>query len=243
VTALLLGVFVSSLLGSLHCAGMCGPLVAAYAGMPGPGAPRRGRGLAHAVYSAGRLAAYATLGGVAGALGAAVDRAGALAGASRVAAVVAGSAIALWGLHALLTALGYRPGRIEAPSFVRRGLGAVMRAAAARPPAQRAALLGVTSALLPCGWLWAFVVTAAGTATAWGGATTMAVFWTGTLPVMVAFGEIVRMLSGPLRRHVPAACAVVLVVLGLLTVFGRAGMGPLPPAEAAPSPPACHATR
>ena len=31
---MVLGVFVSSLLGSLHCAGMCGPLVAAYVGMP-----------------------------------------------------------------------------------------------------------------------------------------------------------------------------------------------------------------
>ena len=67
MTALFLSVLVSSLLGSLHCAGMCGPLVAVYAGDD----PSRGwrRLLAHALYSSGRLAAYATVGALAGALG------------------------------------------------------------------------------------------------------------------------------------------------------------------------------
>jgi sulfite exporter TauE/SafE len=37
-----------------------------------------------------------------------------------------------------------------------------MRAVASRPEV-RAAILGLGSALLPCGWLYAFVVTAAGT--------------------------------------------------------------------------------
>jgi sulfite exporter TauE/SafE len=68
------------------------------------------------------------------------------------------------------------------------------------------------------------------------------VFWTGTLPVMLAFGEAVRALSGPLRRHVPATCAIVLMVIGLWTVFGRSGLGPLG-ADAATAKPACHGTR
>jgi uncharacterized protein len=85
-------------------------------------------------------------------------------------------------------------------------------------------------------------VTAGGTGNAAGGALVMAVFWTGTLPVMLAFGEAVRVLSGPLRRHVPAACAVLLMVLGLWTVFGRAGIGPWGSASDAPKP-ACHDTR
>jgi sulfite exporter TauE/SafE len=238
---MVLGVLVSSLLGSLHCAGMCGPLVAAYAGMPGAEAGWRRRAIAHAAYSAARLAAYVSLGAMAGALGAAVDGAAAFAGVSRAAAIVSGTLIALWGTHALLAARGIRVPRLAAPSPLRRGLGAAMSAVAARPPGVRAAILGLGSALLPCGWLYAFVITAAGTGSALDGAFVMAVFWTGTLPVMLAFGEAVRVLSGPLRRHVPAACAVVLVVLGLWTVFGRS----LPDsfaAEADPPPPACHGT-
>jgi len=243
MTAIVVGVFVSSLLGSLHCAGMCGPLVAAYAGMPGPNSPWRRRATAHAAYSIGRLVAYATLGGCAGAFGAALDHAGTLAGFSRAAAIVSGGLIALWGLHAFLEARGARLARIEAPSAVRRLFARAMKAVATRPAAERAAILGVGTALLPCGWLYAFVVTAAGTGSAPAGALVMAVFWTGTLPVMIAFGETIRAMSGPLRRHVPAACAVVLMVLGLLTVFGRAQLDPFSATSSDPSTPACHGTR
>ena len=242
MSAMVFGVFVSSLLGSLHCAGMCGPLVAAYAGMPGSEAPWRRRAMAHAAYSAGRLAAYLALGALAGTFGAAVDHAAAWAGISRAAAIVSGALIALWGLHAFLAAHGMRVPRLSPPSPLKRALGVAMRAVAARPQALRAAILGLGSALLPCGWLYAFVVTAAGTGSAPAGTLVMAVFWTGTLPVMLAFGEVVSRLSGPLRRHVPATCAVVLMIMGLWTVFGRAQMGPFA-AAAEPAPPPCHGTR
>jgi sulfite exporter TauE/SafE len=242
VSIAVLGVFLSSLLGSLHCAGMCGPLVAAYAGMPGSDAPWRRRAAAHAAYSAGRLAAYLVLGALAGTFGAAVDQAAARGGATRAAAVVSGSLIAIWGLHALLGALDIHVPRVRAPYPVRRALAAVMRAVAGRSPVSRAAILGLGSALLPCGWLYAFVVTAGGTGSAVGGAAVMAVFWTGTLPVMLAFGEAVRTLTGPLRRHVPATCAVVLMLVGLWTVFGRSGWGPFA-ATGDAAETACHDAR
>jgi sulfite exporter TauE/SafE len=237
VTALVVGVVVSSLLGSLHCAGMCGPLVAIYAAGPSREAPLARRLLAHASYSLGRLSAYAVLGALSGAAGATLDRAGALAGVARTAAIVSGSLIVIWGAAALLAARGVRVGRLEAPAPMKRALAAVMRAVAPRPPAVRAVILGIASGLLPCGWLWAFVVTAAGTGSPYGGALVMAAFWAGTLPVMLAVGETVRAAAGPLARHVPAACAVLLVVLGLWTVVGRAGAAP--PSTA----PACHVSR
>jgi len=242
MSGIVFGVFVSSLFGSIHCAGMCGPLVAAYAGMPGGDAPWRRRAMAHGAYNAGRLAAYVAAGTLAGALGAAVDNAAARAGMTRAAAIVSGTLIALWGLQALLAARGIGVARLTAPSSLKRGFGVVMSAVASRPPAERAAILGLGSALLPCGWLYAFVIAAAGTGSALDGAFAMAVFWTGTLPVMLAFGEAVRALSGPLRRHVPATCALVLMILGLWTVFGRARMGPFGAvADAAKS--SCHGTR
>lgn len=242
MNGLVLGVFASSLLGSVHCAGMCGPLVAAYAGMPGGDAPWRKRAIAHGAYSAGRLTAYLVLGSLAGAFGAALDHAASLAGFTRAAAIVSGTLIALWGLHAFLAAVGWRVPRLEAPAPLKRALGVAMRATAKQPPAVRAAILGLASALLPCGWLYAFVVTAGGTGSAPYGAVVMAVFWAGTLPVMLAFGEAVRALSGRLRRHVPATCALVLMILGLWTVVSRAQLGPFA-AAAEPAPPACHGTR
>lgn len=238
MTALAWGVLVSSLLGSLHCAGMCGPLVAIYAAGPAREAPLPRRLAAHGAYSLGRLSTYAALGALSGAAGAALDRAGALAGVARGAAIVSGSLIVVWGAVALLAARGVRVPRFGAPAPMKRALAAAMRAVAPRPPAARAAILGIASGLLPCGWLWAFVVTAAGTGSPAGGALVMAAFWAGTLPVMLAVGEAVRAAVGPLARHVPAACAVLLVVLGLWTVVGRAGR-----AAPGPSAPASHVSR
>ena len=228
MAALIAAVFVASLLGSLHCAGMCGGLVTVYAGADA------GRGLArapsHLAYNLGRLVTYAGLGAFAGAVGAALDLAGSLAGSQRVAVPLAGVLILLWGTASLLQVLGVRLPRAPLPPVVQRVLGRSMAAVVSRPPLVRAAAIGILTGFLPCGWLYAFVVTAAGTGRALPGALVMAVFWAGTLPVMAAVGFGVQALAGPLRRHVPALCAIFLMAIGLLTVLGRLHVRPVPPA-------------
>jgi hypothetical protein len=229
VTALVAAVFVASLVGSLHCAGMCGGLVAFYAGGTagtgsGTGAARGGWA-AHAAYSLGRLIVYAAIGALAGTLGAALDGiGGTLAGVQRVAAVVAGLFIAAWGVYSLLIALGFAVPRLPVPAAVSRPVARGIRAVAGQPAALRGLVVGLLTGLLPCGWLWAFAATAAGTGSAARGALVMAVFWTGTLPVLVALGAGVQTLAGPLRRHVPAITAVALIVVGLFAVVTRGSM-------------------
>jgi len=216
VTALALTVLAASLVGSLHCAGMCGGFVAFYTG-----AGRR-QGLGHAAYNIGRLAAYATLGALAGALGAALDLASAPAGIQRGAAVLAGALIALWGTRTLLETAGVRMARLEPPAALRGAVARGVAAVAVEPPVTRALVIGLLTGLLPCGWLYAFIVTAAGTGDPLRGAGLMAVFWLGTLPVMAGLGVAVQALAGSLRRWVPAVCAVAMIVVGLLAVAGRA---------------------
>ena len=138
-----LGIFLASLAGSPHCAAMCGPFVAFYAGTD-TGSPRP---VLHVAYSLGRLAAYLALGLAAGALGAGVDRLGALAGVARVAAIVAG--------------VDGRRG--ETMLALRRRLSPARATHAARPRpacwrvrlpvAVRATVTGLHRA--PCGWLYA----------------------------------------------------------------------------------------
>lgn len=217
MTALALTVLAASLVGSLHCAGMCGGFVAFYTGAGG-----RRQGLGHAAYNIGRLAAYATLGALAGALGAALDLASAPAGIQRGAAVLAGALIALWGTRTLLETAGVRMARLEPPAALRGAVARGVAAVAARPPATRALVIGLLTGLLPCGWLYAFIVTAAGTGDPLRGAGLMAVFWLGTLPVMAGLAVAVQALAGSLRRWVPAVCAVAMIVVGLLAVAGRA---------------------
>jgi len=217
VTTLLTTVLIASLVGSLHCVGMCGPFVAFYAG----GDASRGarRLLSHITYSAGRLVAYATLGLAAGSIGAALDLAGSLAGFQRVAGVAAGAIMIGWGVLALLRLRGVRvlPARAGSAAWLQRAF----RVAAATPPVLRATSVGLLSGLLPCGWLWAFLVAAAGTGSAAGGAAVMVAFWFGTVPALLAIGLGAQLLAAPLRRHVPAVTAVLLVALGIFAIVSR----------------------
>jgi sulfite exporter TauE/SafE len=219
MTALLVTVLAASLVGSLHCVGMCGPFVAFYSGADASSGARRL--LSHAVYSGGRLVAYLVLGLAAGTIGAALDLAGSLAGVQRVAAVVAGVVMVAWGVVALLRIRGFKIFTHSSSPMLaewsRRAFSVVGR----RPPLVRAAAVGLLSGVLPCGWLWAFLVTAAGTGSSLTGAAVMAAFWLGTVPALVAVGLGAQLISAPLRRHVPAVTAVLLVALGVFAILAR----------------------
>lgn len=212
---------------------MCGGF--AYLAAPGPH-PSRGPA---ALYHGARLTGYAVLGALAGALGASLDRLGALGGVGRVGAIVAGTVMILWGLITVLRALGVRvpqPLRIPVASGP---WAAVLRRAQAVGPLKRAALLGALSAMLPCGWLWVFVASAAATGSPLSGAAQMAVFWAGTLPAFAALGLLAQGAAGALRRHLPVVTGTVLIIFGAFTLLHRgssrqAGHG------TAPAMPAAH---
>jgi len=209
MTALWATILVSSLAGSLHCVAMCGPLVGLHGG---------GRSVRLAlVHALGRLTTYTALGAAAGLVGRAVDLAGHLAAVQHVAALVAGGAIVLWGVRAIAIARGWMHAQPGGGALFRRGLSQLRGRRAAR----RAWLIGVLTGFLPCGWLWAFVVSAAGTASPWTGASVMIVFWLGTLPAMTG----VLALGGPvidrIRRKLPVVSACVLIALGLATLAAR----------------------
>ena len=216
---LLTTVFVASLIGSLHCVGMCGGFVAFYSGADGSGGARRL--FSHGAYSAGRLVAYATLGLGAGAVGAALDIAGSMAGFQRIAAVVAGIVMVTWGVLALLHIGGLKLFRHGSGSTIAKWLGRGVSLVGGRPPIIRATAVGLLSGLLPCGWLWAFIITAAGTGSAAAGVAVMAAFWAGTVPVLLALGVGAQIMAVPLRRHIPAVTALILVALGLYAIIGR----------------------
>ncbi len=221
MTALVGTILLSSLLGSPHCAAMCGGFACFYAAEPGS----RQHRLALIAYNGGRLMSYVFLGALAGSLGAGVNVTAGMAGATRPAAVLAGILMAGWGTVTILRALGARLPRVSPPGSTRRLLSDALQRIQQRPPVVRAGVLGLLTTLLPCGWLYVFVATAGGTGSPGSGALVMAVFWLGTVPMMAGLGVAVQRLSGPFRRRLPVMTAAVLVVMGLLTAAGRIGMG------------------
>lgn len=241
-------VLLASLLGSLHCVGMCGGLVSLYAAGAGE---QRARWSPHVAYHLARLAAYVSLGAIAGGLGSLLDLAGASAGLGSLGVLLTALMLAAWGLPRLLASgTGARPlalgrGPAHAKGFVQRVQG-VFVALAQRirrfPPLARAGALGLSSALLPCGWLYAFVVLAAGTGSAAAGGALLLAFWLGTVPALLGLGLGLSRLSAPLRAHLPRlSVALVLAVclFNVLTRWPAASVSATAPEGAAPS---CHAT-
>lgn len=237
MTHFLVTVLIASLVGSLHCAGMCGPFMAIVAG--GDGGARARRWQCHFAYHFGRLVVYATIGALFGLLGAALDLGAALAGVQRVAAVLAGALMLAMGVVGALRAGGARLvllGRSKAPGPLTRLLAAAHRRLAVWPAVPRALLIGLLTTLLPCGWLYAFALVAAGSASAAGGAATMIAFWLGTVPILAALGVGVQRLSAALGGRLPLAMSLLVAGIGLWTVIYRA-QHPLPMefvAQAAP---------
>jgi uncharacterized protein len=244
--AWLAGIVAASLVGSLHCIAMCGPLVGLHGGI-------RTTRLA-LVHAAGRLATYATLGAIAGLVGSAVDLAGRVGDVQRAATLLAATVLIAWGSFALSAAWARtrRPEARGPRSEIRalepevRGPRSEVRASAfsrglvrvrtRRSARTRAALTGVLTGLLPCGWLWAFVVMAAGTGSALGGVAAMAAFWLGTVPAMVGLLALAGPWIARVRARVPAITAVALIVLGLGTLAVRWRDAGAPQVEA----PHCH---
>ena len=148
--------------------------------------------------------------------------AGSAAGVGQIAAIASGSLMTLWGLGALLETQGVRVlrGRVKVPARLTRALASLRQ----RPPGWRALALGLATTLLPCGWLYAFAVTAAGTANAWHGALLMAAFWAGNVPILLGLGVALSALVGRVRRHVPVLSAAVIFAIGVFTVTTRANL-------------------
>lgn len=215
---LLAGVLLASLLGSIHCAGMCGPFTCLYAAPSSRVGPHW---RAHAAYNAGRLTSYLLLGAIAGSLGAQLDDLGRLAGVAHLAALFAGALMVAWAAGRIGSKLGVLVPASLAPEWAQRAIGGVLVSASRQPPTLRALLVGLLTTLLPCGWLYTFVVVAGSTGGALAGAGVMAVFWAGTVPMLLAIGYGAARVLGPLSRRLPVISATFVLVLGLLTMAGK----------------------
>lgn len=220
MTALIFTVLIASLAGSLHCVGMCGAFVAFAVGT-GEKTDTRSRALLSTAYNGGRLVTYTLLGAVGGALGAALDLGGGYIGLQRTAAIFAGGVMIIFGVVTLLRLKGVKLPKAPVPDRLRRMVGAGQGLAMGMRPVPRALTIGLLTTLLPCGWLYAFAITAAGTASPIYGALTMAMFWLGTLPALVALGAGIQSLTGVLGRRMPAVTAIAIVLVGLYTVMHR----------------------
>ncbi len=217
---ILLGtVFIASLLGSVHCVGMCGPFALLAGSSPDS---RRSAMVPTAAYSLGRLTTYSIVGVVFGSLGMALNRGVAFASWQQTATYVAGGLMIIIGVIALARQAGWK---IQLPGVaggLQKILNKLFHRITRQPPLRRAFLIGGLTCLMPCGWLYAFAVVAAGTGSPVIGAVVMAVFWSGTVPIMVALMLGWNQLGHSIQRRIPVAMASLVILIGIFTITFRA---------------------
>jgi uncharacterized protein len=220
---------VASLLGSMHCVGMCGPLAMWASGIT---ESRRGLTVNTTLYHFGRLVTYAIAGGVAGLIGEITNVGGQVLGLQTLAARIVGVlmiAIGIWKLgNLVLPGLLKRSPQVSQanlklvkPSGISGFLVKLRPYVFSLPASGRALATGLLTALLPCGWLYLFAIVAAGTGSVMDGMIVMIAFWIGTVPALISLVVGASLLSRNVKRMVPVAAALLLVVAGGYTAFGR----------------------
>lgn len=198
--------FVLGMVGSLHCAGMCGPLALA---LPPSGNSTAGFVLGRLGYNLGRIVTYCALGLFFGAVGGTLL----LAGMQRWVSIGLGMAL-LAGLFASRRLALRRPVTALVNQLKSR-MSSLLR----RRSLASAALLGLLNGFLPCGMVYVACAGAAATGGLVPGLGYMAAFGTGTVPMMLSIGLSGRLVPIPLRLKLSKAIPLSVFLLGTLLIL------------------------
>ena len=214
----LFGVFIASLIGSVHCSAMCGGMVFYFSGRS------NNKLSAHIAYHIGRLVTYAILGFIFGSLALSMDKAGELVGVQRITLGVTGVLLIVWGISGLLNIRFFHTaGKGCSTSFTQNISTLFGHALKSENPnwTYRAFTIGLLSAFLPCGWLYSFVTIAASMGAPIKGVLVMLLFWAGTVPTLILVGGLSEILSVRLKQTLPRVTACLLIAIGLFSLSGR----------------------
>jgi len=209
-------VFLTGVLASVHCIGMCGPIVLAYStiGVRDKPCGKKASVLTlHAAYNGGRILSYALVGAFVGLVGTTL---GALKTAGEYVSIIGGAAMVLFGLG-MLGVLFFKPRNAQSQlaSMVSELYGGLLKK---RTWGSKLSL-GLLTPLLPCGMLYAMLIKAMTTGTATTGALTMATFGIGMAPSLILMGGLSSLLSARMRKGAQHLAALTVVLMGVILIL------------------------
>ncbi|MDP2924806.1 MAG: sulfite exporter TauE/SafE family protein [Nanoarchaeota archaeon] len=200
--------FLIGILTGFHCVSMCGGFVVSYTAKNAMNGHKSYK--QHLAYGGSKVISYTIVGGVFGLIG------GIIAFSVGLRAGVAIFA----GVFMIFYALGmfgfkfFRKFQFN-PKFLTKF---TMKASAnAKGPYKGPVVTGLLNGLfIACGPLQAMYIYAAGTGSFAGGATSLAVFGLGTLPIMIGFGTFATVISHKTTQKILKISAVIVLILGLI---------------------------
>lgn len=202
--------------GSLHCAGMCGPLSLA---LPVRHLSPANKFLSLFLYQAGRVITYSMAGLIFG-----------LAGRQLfIAGYQQGFSIAM-GILVLLTALLYflQKNRLHAGflrPFYQSVQGTIVRILNSSPRVYSFLLLGMANGLLPCGMVYIALATSLSFSQTTESVLFMAMFGAGTLPAMLFIGYAGVMIRPEMRSVFRKLTPVFISIMGVLLILRGLNLG------------------
>lgn len=211
--------FMTGLLGSAHCIGMCGGLVSALSLT----ADGRNSGLLfHLLYNLGRTVTYSLIGFLVGWLGSAMIVKNSLQEITRVLMIGSDFFIILIGLGTagLFAKMNIMTLEISGPIS---GMTKAVKGLRKLPPALSAIPLGLLFGFLPCGLLYAMALTAVQSADRLTGALIMAAFGLGTIPALFLVGSAAHWFSTK-RGWMLKAAGVMVALMGCYNLFDHIRM-------------------
>lgn len=215
MTATLWLAFVTGLLGSLHCAGMCGPIAFSLPFSSGrsPVSFYSGRVL----YNVGRIITYAILGALVGSFGSALG----MVGWQRYLGIFAGS------LLVLAVLFGYL-GKSDRYTLIDRISGKIKTGFNKYFGSAKSSslfIVGLLNGLLPCGLVYTALAIALAAGDPVSGALVMVLFGSGTFPMMFVLSISRKFISQVVWKKFSRWSPLFALLIGVIFIFRGLNLG------------------
>lgn len=172
--SLFITAFITGLFGSLHCAGMCGPLALSF------NIQNKGNTFVNAlIYNVSRIFAYFLLGIIFGAIGLSFS----YAGLQQISSIVMGALIILLIIIQYVSRKNHFPVLTKYTNYIKHKISLAFSAKGLTGIVS----LGFLNGLLPCGLVYLALAGAVASGEIWSGGIYMMLFGLGTLPLMYSF--------------------------------------------------------
>lgn len=204
--------FLTGLLGSMHCVGMCGPIAMA---LPVVGKNNTEKILGRVLYNFGRLFTYSVMGFLLGSFGLGLKLAGIQQGVS----ITAGILIVLTGIFStawlekkLGNPFSLLKGNLIPKLFQQKNLSSLF-------------LIGTLNGLLPCGFVYVGLIASVATQSAFEGALFMLFFGLGTFPLMFGVSILGQFISVKTRGVFRKLTPVFAIFIGCIFILRGMNLG------------------
>ena len=211
---ILLTAFLLGLVGSLHCAGMCGPIALSL--------PLRGESLLQKIWgsilwSLGRIVTYSLMGALFGLIGSGFK----MMGFQQVISIAMGILMILSVFLPSLLKKFTSGAMISFYNPIRKGMQNLFR----DKNNKALFLIGIFNGLLPCGLLYVAIAGAIGTSDMLKSISYMALFGLGTLPLLLVISLLGDVISQTIRKQINKVVPLVVVIIGIIFILRGLTLG------------------